>query len=99
MKYMIDYDIDELTVSEFKQHCSEEITDKTAICNYCKSFKPYCYTTESFSDKVTGKTVKDGYAGYFDGEYEWYDDWIYHFEKYNLKLNDDFIEHVLSRIK
>ena len=33
---------------------------------------------------------------YCDGEYEWNSAEIMYFEKYNLKLNDEFIQHVLS---
>lgn len=32
-----------------------------------------------------------------DDKYAWRSDLIYYFEKYNLKLDDDFIAHVMSK--
>ena len=99
MKYIIDYDLEGVTVQEFKNLCSDAPSKKAEISNYLKSFNAWGYTTEPLSDILTGEIIQEnGCASYTDGEYEWYDDWIYHFEKYNLKLNDDFIAHVLSKI-
>lgn len=99
MKYILNHDIEKMSIQEFKDICTDEIHDKETVLRYLKSFHPNGYTTAYLKDKITGVTVSEGFAGYNDGEYEWYDYWIYHFEKYNLKLNDDFIEHVLSKIK
>jgi hypothetical protein len=33
---------------------------------------------------------------YTDGIYEWDDEEIYHFEHYNMKLDDEFIKHILN---
>ena len=99
MKYAVDYDLDGVTPQEFEGLCSNTLEKKAVILKYLKSFNAWGYTTEPLSDKKTGKIIQEnGCASYTDGEYEWYDDWVYHFEKYNLKLNDDFIAHVLSKV-
>ena len=49
------------------------------------------------TDEITGKDVNLSVEGYEDDAYYWDTRYIYHFEKYNLKLNDDFISHVLAR--
>lgn len=98
MKYILNRNIEKMSDKEFELACSNEIFEKSTILKYLKSFKPKGYTTAPLIDKKTGEQISEGFAGYSDGEYEWYDYWIYHFEKYNLKLNDDFIAHVLSKI-
>ena len=34
---------------------------------------------------------------YTDGEYSWTSEEIYHFEKYNLELNEDFVKKVIEK--
>ena len=97
MKYIFGSNIEKMSEEEFNSACSREIPNKAAILQYLKSFEPEGYTTAYLRDKITGEIISEGFAGYTDGEYQWYDYWIYHFEKYNLKLNDDFIAHVLSK--
>ena len=58
-------------------------TDGGVCCSAVYDF------VEGFS---TGKTIHC----YTDGEYFWNDKEIYHFEHYNLKLDENFIEKVLS---
>ena len=73
---------------------------KEAILHYLKSAQLYAYgtgiLTDAFSKEPVSKVERYNNS-YSDGEYEWYDSEIYHFEKYNLKLNNDFIQHVLNR--
>ena len=49
-----------------------------------------------YSKDITKEQFYKANNAHSDGVYQWYEDEIYHFEKYNLKLNDDFIQHVLS---
>ena len=35
---------------------------------------------------------------YFDGVYFWTDEDTYHFEKYDMRLNDEFVNHVLEAL-
>ena len=74
-----------------------EIVAKNKVLQYLKSFNADCAAGMSLVDEVTGETLKSGVNGYNDGEYFWDTRHIYHFEKYNMKLNDDFIKYVLSQ--
>ena len=100
MKYAINVDISKLSKKEFLELCtSDEIDEKNRILKYLKSFEVCAYSTAYVFDVVSrNETVLDEVI-FTDGEYEWSSSWIYHFEKYNLKLNDDFIAHVLSKEK
>ena len=70
---------------------------KMAILKYMRSFPHSAYTTAPVYDRITGEVVRESDDQITDGTYIWYESWIYHFEKYDLKLNDDFIEYVLDR--
>ena len=62
-----------------------------------KNRQPAACGSISFIDKIKNNVVNDSDNAFYDGEYTWYTPEIYYFEKYNLKLNDDFIEYVLSK--
>ena len=53
--------------------------------------------TCSASDYITGERFKDSIKRYSDGNYYWTNEEVYHFKKYDLKLNDDFISYVLNQ--
>ena len=74
-----------------------EIPEKAKILRYLMSFEPDCAAGMSLVDEVTGNTIDSGVSGYEDGEYYWDTREIYHFDKYNLELNVDFIKYVLSK--
>ena len=87
-----------MTLDEFKSFTSSTpITGKEKILSYMKSFLPSAYTSEPVSDRITGKIVADADNQKTDGEFVWYVSWIYHFEKYNIKLSDEFVQYVLTR--
>lgn len=73
----------------------EEIPQKRKVLEYLKSFDPDCAAGMLIQDEVIGKAVNACVEGYEDGQYFWDSRYIYHFEKYNLKLSEDFIKHVL----
>lgn len=99
-KYILNFDIDTLTADKISEHCTKHPIDrKDEIISYMKSGQKEWFTTACVYDIVTKQEIDIPDTGYTDGEYLWYATEIYHFEKYNLKLNDDFIEHVLSKIK
>ena len=45
---------------------------------------------------VTNEKTDKCDNSFFDGKYEWSETDIYHFEKYNMPLNDSFVKFVLS---
>jgi hypothetical protein len=97
-KYAFHKDINEMTLGEFMgQTTSKPIMEKEKILAYMKSGALSAFTSEPVHDRLTGEEVKEADNQRTDGEFIWYESWIYHFEKYNLKLNDDFIEYVLNR--
>lgn len=86
-------------LSKLKESCSDiAITEKHEILDYLKnnSFASSC-ATEKVVDCFENKKTDIQMVAYHDDEYYWDDRDIYHFEKYNLKLNEDFIQHVLNR--
>lgn len=72
---------------------------KDKILDYFKKHNiPDVVVACAAKDYVTGEEFqKVSIQGFNDGVYCWSNLEIYHFEKYNLKLNDDFIEYVLNR--
>lgn len=75
----------------------KEIPEKGKILQFLKSFNSDCAAGMVLVDEITGENVDSGISVYEDGQYYWDTRHIYHFEKYNLKLNDDFIAHVLGK--
>ncbi len=67
---------------------------KDDILVFLTSFKPKWVTSARVIDKVTGEVVRSIVNNsYSDGEYEWSGADIYHFEKYNMPLSDEFINY------
>lgn len=98
MKFLFKKPVEELSLSEFKKLMSDKpIQEKNKILNYLNKYKPSAFTSEPVFDKITGEQVYEVDNGHTDGTYQWYESDIYHLRKYNLKLNDDFIEYVLSK--
>ncbi len=99
MKFIRNKSVNKLTEEEMKANFSAvEIDGKQEILKYMKSFsEPFAFTSQPVIDKFTNKEIENINNAFSDGEYTWYASEIYHFEKYNLKLNADFIEHVLNR--
>ena len=99
-KFIIDDDITELSKDDFKKIISDKsIKQKDIILQYLKKFPYSAYTSQPVFDKFSGEEVFEADNAHTDGVYTWYESEIYHFEKYNLKLNDDFIEYVLNKTK
>ncbi len=89
-----DYDI-----SCLKYHFSKKpVEGKERILAYLKSRRFVDYaSTKRITDAVSG-TVCDDICdtGYTDGIFSWTSADIYYFEKYDLILSDDFINHLPS---
>lgn len=99
MKYILNYDIDDMSAEALKkQFMDNPISDKNEILKYMKSLSPSIFTSAPVIDIFTDKEIKSADNGYSDSEYIWRESEIYYFEKYNLKLNDDFIKYVLNKI-
>lgn len=79
-------------------HISEKtIEKKDDVLKYLKNGEDDGVRCSGIFDYVSGEPTFQTIHLFTDGKYCWDSEEIYHFEKYNLRLNDDFIEYVLSR--
>lgn len=96
--FICNVDLDEVSQVGLKQLCSDSpIKNKERIIAYLRKAPVSAYTSAPVADALTGEIISEADNARSDGTYTWYESEIYHFEKYNLKLNDDFIEYVLNR--
>ena len=100
MKYLLRKPIRKMTTEEFESELSSYAEPvKKTVLQYLKSFEPCSFTSESVRDIYSKEIVESADNARSDGVYRWYDSEIYHFEKYNLKIDDDFIHYVLNQAK
>lgn len=96
--YICETSLDEVPVGSIVKFCSDSaIENKERIIAYLRNAPISAYTSAQVFDIVSGEMLPISDNARSDGTYTWYESEIYHFEKYNLKLNDDFIQHVLNR--
>lgn len=103
MKHILSFDIDEIGRNEFLEHCTKNpIDNKDKIISYMEKymvpFTNILATSSCVVDIMSGTEIKLPDNGFTDGEYLWFTSELYHFKQYNLKLNDDFIDHVLKKV-
>ena len=97
-QYIFDRSIKELSKDELAKTTSETALDgKEKVLAYLKQFPECAFTSAPVKDAFTGEVVYDANNARTDGTYQWYETEIFHFEKYNLKLNEEFIKYVLNR--
>lgn len=79
-------------------HISEKpMQKKEDILEYLKNGEDDGVRCSGIFDYVSGEPTFETIHLFTDGKYCWDSEEIYHFERYNLSLNDDFIEYALSR--
>ena len=71
--------------------------DKHKVITYLKSQKRVAGCPKAAIDCVTGEQISPSYSVFSDGEYDWCDFLIYHIEKYNVLLPQDFIDHIMKQ--
>ena len=99
-----------IAASEYDKMCQEgnpglieeffsdtSVEEKDRILMYLKKWDTGARAPNSFYDVLTGKPIGGEYCLYCDGEFVWETNTVYYFEKYNLKLTDEFLKHVLSQ--
>lgn len=75
-----------------------EKKQKSKILFFLKKHKPTTYSGSWVKDIVTNENTKIPFRMYQEEElFYWNDCHMYYFEKYDLKLNDEFIRYVLER--
>lgn len=72
---------------------------KQAVLKYLRSFNSVAIAAGYPEDIVTGEMVMIPYYAYRDGEFCWNSSDIYHLEKYDIELNQEFVDKVLSSTK
>lgn len=98
MKYITDYKElhGNINVSLLDHLSEKPIEGKQKILSYLKNGKSDGVRCSGIFDYVDNDPQFDTIHLFTDGEYYWNSEEIYHFEKYNMKLDDDFVKKVLS---
>ena len=74
--------------------------NKEAVLKYMKSEKLVSAAASGImQDALTGMSIPGDWLAYNDDTYAWDSETIYYFDKYNMILPHDFIEHVLKQNK
>ena len=76
------------------QTTQSDIPNKTQVLRYLRSCKVIAAAPGIMRDAFTGKVIPGEMLAYSDGKYYWGSEAIYYFEKYNLKLPDDFLNEI-----
>ncbi len=98
MQYAAGIPVRKMTVQQFSKLTSTvPLPKKNIILSFMRNAPIIATPSLPVHDRMTGEEVFPANNAYSDGIFTWYESDIYHFEKYNLKLNDDFIQHVLNR--
>ena len=75
------------------------IQNKNDVLKYLRKGKITSCSPARPHDVITNEAINIPLNCMTDGIYAWRSDVIYYFEKYNLKLDDDFIDYVLNKSK
>ena len=75
----------------------KEIPEKAEVLRYMKSFEDDVVCPGKVYDVVRNEVTTVPLVYYTDGEFVWDERDIYHFENYNLKLEEKFIQKVLKQ--
>lgn len=70
---------------------------KTTILTYLKTGNRYAICCSLIYDYVTDEQTADTIYAFTDGEYKWDSEEIYHFEKYDIALDAQFVRKVLRQ--
>ena len=68
------------------------LANKAQILKYLKSVEPFTATTYPYEDPVDGTILTYENASFADKGFIWSNVAVMLFEKYDVKLNDDFIK-------
>lgn len=74
-----------------------EIPEKEIVLKYLEETPSVAAAPSILRDVFTGERLKMDLFAKSDGEYIWRSDIAYYFDKYNLKLPKEFIDHVLKQ--
>ena len=81
---------------EFKA-TEKPIPEKEKVLRYLQDTPDVAVSPSVLRDVFTGERLRMDLCAKSDGVYIWRSDIAYYFEKYDLKLPDEFIEYVLRK--
>ena len=98
MKFITNYsELNERSEKSLLDHIEKLPKDrKEKIVAYLKAGTPRGIRCAGIYDFVADEPTCDTIHVFTDGEYRWDSQEIYHFEKYDIALNEQFIKKVLS---
>ena len=70
--------------------------NKSKILLYLRNGEVIAAAAGRAVDILTGEKIQEEWLLFTDGVYQWDTSLIYHFNKYDIPLPQDFINHVLS---
>ena len=80
---------------DIAHYCSiESDADKNQIVGYLRDSAQLINLMGYYCNAFTGQIADLGITIYSDGNWVWDSIIVYHYEKYNLQLPEDFIEHM-----
>lgn len=85
------------TGSNFKKR-NYDIDEKKRLIQYMNTAGELCAAAGYVDDLVTGKETRIENGGYHDGFYEWSTQEIYHIDKYNAAVSDEFLKRALEKV-
>lgn len=98
MKYITDYKEfdEEANISLLDSISDAPIVEKDKVLKYLKNGNDAGVRCSAVHDIVGNFSTGETIHRYTDGEFVWDSSEIYHFEHYNIKLNEEFINKVLE---
>lgn len=75
-----------------------EYEQKEKLIIYLKTRGELCSVAGYVDDLVTGEEVNIPNGGYRDDQYEWSTQEIYHIEKYDAAVVDEFLQYMLKKM-
>ena len=73
------------------------LAEKDKVLAFMHKPSPFCATAGRFEDVTTGEAVYDRAWGWYrHGDWQWSDRDAYHFEKYDLELEPEFVDYALK---
>ena len=71
---------------------------RTTVLNYLKSGTVCESSFGAWADEITGKTMPlNTNICFTDGKFEWKYKTMYYFEKYGMRLPEEFVNHILEQ--
>lgn len=80
-----------------KDNINIRLENKDKILKYMKKFRPSSSAPAIVTDVISGEKLSISLDCSNDGVYAWRSDVLYYFEKYDLRLDADFVQHVLRQ--